>query len=91
MIPTKASESLTLFVLWAQIYSHSRRPKMAIGFGDLGIGCKSTAFFAKALAHLHGCPLWQLCVGDLRVCRFQSRFANLRATAPPIVWRRLSG
>lgn len=80
MIPTKASESLTLFVLGAQIYSHSRRPN-----GDQvwrpGITCKSAAFFAMALAHLRGCPLWQLCAGDLRVCRFRSRFANLRATA----------
>jgi len=52
---------------------------MAIRFGDLTIGCKSTALFCRGCCTPAKLSQWRLCAGDLRVCRvFRYRFANLR-------------
>jgi len=54
---------------------------MATGFGDLKPPCEKSCFFCRLFC-TRKAVLWQLCAGDLRVCRVVCfRFANLRAAA----------
>src|SRR3990167_10111740 len=56
---------------------------MAIRFGDLTIGCKSTALFCRSCRPFAKLPQWQLCAGDLRVCRVSDTGSPTCVQLPP--------
>lgn len=67
-------------------YSIHVAAKSAAGFGDLKTKRRTSAPVYHCWRFFYACNavLWQLCAGDLRVCRVVlrlSRFANLRTAA----------
>jgi len=68
-------------------YSPARRPTRAIGFGDPLTVCESFLLACRGF-RTRIAALWQLCAGDLRVCRNSVPVRQPAYSCHPFVWRR---